>query len=373
MLILSGCAPWNPHIVLENPSDCDRDEIVEIPFSDINAGLQPNEMGIFDSFGAPVPFQLTSDSLIIFRAKLNAHSSSSFSIMKGINPVGDTLACGRLYPEHNDDVAWENDRIAFRAFGPAPSHTEEMDFGYDVWVKNVSRPVVRERYSQATDSLGAHKDCNNGCDCYSSGPTLGCGATAIISDGAIVYPPCYYKYELLDNGPLRFKTKLTLRPKLIDNRYVEETRIITLDAGSQLNKTEVSFSNVTSNKHIIAGLAIHDMDPSTHFADLNRRFIAHADPTSDTLKTHGTIFTSVLFPLPADSLTIIKMDNIEANARETYGHIAAHATYVPETTFTYYWGAAWSEYGISTMEDWIKYLKEKTECIDHPIIVHIER
>lgn len=46
-----------------------------------------------------------------------------------------------------DDVAWENDLTAFRAYGPALQETGERAFGYDIWTKyNTTEPVVEARY-----------------------------------------------------------------------------------------------------------------------------------------------------------------------------------------------------------------------------------
>ena len=48
----------------------------------------------------------------------------------------DVVACGRQYPERLDDVAWENDRAAYRAYGPALQEKGARAFGYDIWTKS---------------------------------------------------------------------------------------------------------------------------------------------------------------------------------------------------------------------------------------------
>ena len=42
----------------------------------------------------------------------------------------------RFVPERKDDFAWENDLIAFRAYGPALRYFPE-DSGFDAWPKRV--------------------------------------------------------------------------------------------------------------------------------------------------------------------------------------------------------------------------------------------
>ena len=71
-----------------------------------------------------------------------------------------------------------------------------------------------------------------GCDVYAVGPTLGAGTTALLDGEDIVYPFCYDKFEILDDGPLRFTIKLTFRPfNLGEKENIVETRIISLDLG----------------------------------------------------------------------------------------------------------------------------------------------
>ena len=52
--------------------------------------------------------------------------------------------------------------------------------------------------------------------------------------------------EILDNGPLRFTVKLEFTPLTVKgDSTVVETRLITLDAGSHLNKTAaVSYTHL---------------------------------------------------------------------------------------------------------------------------------
>ena len=54
-------------------------------------------------------------------------------------------AYARLVPERKDDLAWENDKVAFRVYGPALRSGPE-DSGIDVWCKRVARPVIDKWY-----------------------------------------------------------------------------------------------------------------------------------------------------------------------------------------------------------------------------------
>jgi len=42
---------------------------------------------------------------------------------------------GRLVPERKDDFTWENNRSAFRLYGPALKATGEISNGMDFWAE----------------------------------------------------------------------------------------------------------------------------------------------------------------------------------------------------------------------------------------------
>src|SRR5437868_2916080 len=59
-------------------------------------------------------------------------------------------AFARFVPDAFDDVAWENDRIAFRVYGPALETQQKTGSGIDVWVKS-TRKLVIDRWYKADD------------------------------------------------------------------------------------------------------------------------------------------------------------------------------------------------------------------------------
>ena len=66
---------------------------------------------------------------------MKGDASAVYTIAEGTPQPVDVVACGRQYPERLDDVAWENDRAAYRAYGPALQEKGERAFGYDIWTK----------------------------------------------------------------------------------------------------------------------------------------------------------------------------------------------------------------------------------------------
>ena len=116
-------------VTVTNPSAIARsNEITEISM-DAVAKLNGKSFIISDNNGTQIPYQITYDKKIIFSVDVNANSSVTYKIEPGTPEEPATVACGKFYPERVDDIAWENDRIAFRTYGPALQATGEQAFG----------------------------------------------------------------------------------------------------------------------------------------------------------------------------------------------------------------------------------------------------
>ena len=134
-------------------------------------------------------------------------------------------------------------------------------------------------------------------DCYAVGPTLGGGTAALFPDSTIVYPYCYKDCEVLDNGPLRFTAKLVYNPLVVKgDSSVIETRIISLDKGSQLNKTVVSFDNLQEITPVVTGIVLHKQNPMGYSFDADAGYIAYADSTENAANNNGVIYIGAVFP-----------------------------------------------------------------------------
>src|SRR5438046_7481420 len=63
-------------------------------------------------------------------------------------PMGTTpRAYVRYVPERVDDIAWENDRTAFRIYGPElETAAPPLTAGIDAWGKRVRYPIINRWY-----------------------------------------------------------------------------------------------------------------------------------------------------------------------------------------------------------------------------------
>ena len=338
--------------------------------------------------------QLTYDDKVVFPVSIASNASVNYTIQQGTPGIVNTVVYGRYYPERLDDIAWENDRAAYRAYGPALQRSGEKAYGYDVFTKNTEDLVVEDRYAMELDSMAwvqinalrdagkkeaadslvrtisYHVDHGNGMDCYAVGPTLGGGTSALMPDSTIVYPYCYKDYEILDNGPLRFTVKLVFNPLVVKNdSNVIETRIIQLDKGSQLNKTTVTYDYLTQTTPVAAGLVLHAANPKGYMYDASAGYIAYADPTTEPHSDNGIVYVGAVFPEAVQ--TRVQLFNKPVG--DALGHVLGVCDYEAGNEFVYYWGSGWSKYGFSKADDWNKYLKDYAQKVRNPLTVSIQK
>lgn len=382
-----------------NPSAFDRtEEVVEIAMETLNLPDAKNGITVKDPSGKTIPSQLTFDGKLIFPATVKAASTATYTISVGSTGKIDTIACGAHYKERLDDIAWENDKMAYRAYGPALQKSGEKGFGYDILTKSVSYPVVKERYRMELDknaraqirkyreagqkekadslalAISYHIDHGNGMDCYNVGPTLGGGTAALFSDSTIVYPYCYADYKILDNGPLRFTVELTYHPSQIGkDAAVTETRLIQLDAGTHLNKTIVEYKQLTTPTPLGVGIVLHPQNPDGATYNKEQGYIAYADSTNNAKAGNGVIYVGAVFTGQPDECGIKLFSEKEKSAKGgALGHVMGITQYRPGDKFEYHWGAAWSKSSFESMEAWEAYLKQASAKLKSPLTVTLK-
>lgn len=389
-------------VTVTNPATLDRqNEMIEVSMADVTRMLQlkaNEEVVVNDAEGKELPYQVTHDEKIIFQANVLANKTATYTIQKGKPAEVPVIACGRQYPERVDDIAWENDLVAFRTYGPALQKTGERGFGYDIWTKyNTTEPVVEARYAmelnpetkaridslkktdpKAAAELGRqtsyHFDHGNGHDCYKVGPTLGGGTTALMMGDTIIYPYCYKDFEILDNGPLRFTVKLEYNPLVAGNdSNIIETRIISLDAGSHMNKTIVSYAGLSKTTNVGTGIVLHGTDGVAN--DAANGYITFVDPTDNDKAGNGKIFVGAAFPAKVDEAKVVLFSEKEKKEERdggADGHVLAISSYAPGTDYTYYWGSAWDKADIKDAVTWNRYVAGFAQKVRNPLKVEIK-
>ena len=386
-------------VTVTNPLALERTgEMVEVPMSDVTAKLQladTAQIVVLGEDGQQVPYQVTYDEKVVFPVTVKANGTATYTIQSGTPDPYNVIACGRYYPERLDDVAWENDLGGYRAYGPALQKRGERGFGYDLFTKyNTTKPILESLYAEELDkekrariaelkktdpkaaaelqnAISYHIDHGYGMDCYAVGPTLGCGTAALMAGDTIIYPYCYRTQEILDNGPLRFTVKLEFNPLTVrGDSNVVETRVITLDAGSYLNKTVVSYTNLKEAMPVTTGIVLREPD-GVVTADAANGYITYVDPTTDRSGGNGKIFIGAAFPsLVKEAKTVLFPEKEKKELRGgADGHVLAISEYEPGSEYTYYWGSAWDKAAIKTADAWNAYMAEYAQKVRTPLTV----
>lgn len=385
-------------VTVTNPLAMERsNEMVEVSMETVTDRLglaDTAQIVVLNADGQQVPYQITYDGKVIFPAAIAAGGTATYTIQTGTPEAFDVKACGRCYPERMDDMAWENDLVAFRAYGPALQAKGERGFGYDLFTKyNTTEPMLEAMYAKEldketlakiaelkkTDPKAAaelsrersyHIDHGYGMDCYAVGPTLGAGVAALMVNDTIIYPWCYKNQEILDNGPLRFTVKLEFTPLTVKgDSTVVETRLITLDAGSHLNKTVVSYSNLKETLPIVAGIVLHEPDGAV-VADAANGYITYVDPT--TGPDNGKIFMGAAVPaVIKDAKTVLFSEKEKKERNNADGHVLAVSDYEPGSEYVYYWGFAWDKADIKTADAWNRYMADFAQKVRNPLTVKV--
>ncbi len=277
----------------------------------------------------PLQFELDEDKKIknlLIQVSIEKNSIHNFILKKGKRELISTKTFGRYVPERKDDFAWENDKIAFRAYGKALEGTKENAYGYDVWVKRTKSMIINERYKTGN----YHQDNGNGLDYYHVGLSLGAGNIALASNDSIKYFDNYAKYTILNNGPLRTNFILEYQSKKMGNQNIVLKKKISLDANSYLNFIENTFvADKNESTNVVVGI-IKRKEKGMLSVDESNGKIIYWEPKHEK---HGITGVSVFVPNNPVEFKIIDGQYILQSKNDS-GKI-----------FSYFAGACWDKEG----------------------------
>ena len=423
-------------IVVSNSTSASRTELIELSMSDVKAklaGATPKKGEAYivkNKRGQQIGTQITHDGKLLIDASVRPNGTATYTLSIGKPYPQKVWTTGALYKIRKDDIAWENDRCAYRVYGPALQKTGERSFGTDIWVKNTPDTVVYERYikdmngniqgdkidakartleKQAKDfaaqakaeknstkaaklekqskalqeqakalwaesrevdiTTSFHLDHGNGLDPYRVGATLGIGAPSLMVGKTQYLPYCWKTYKILDNGPLRFTVELSYNPSTIgDMKNVVEHRIISLDKGSNFNKMTVWYDGLTTPTDFATGFPIHEED--TESKTFAKDYVSYADPTDNIEVNQSQVYVGVLFPNGIDNTYYQLFDQKHDGAT---GHaLGLKHGLKNDEKYSYYFGAAWSKYDVKSYAEWQLRIKEYLDALKQPLKVSIK-
>jgi len=375
-------------VVVSNPSGEFRQQVVEVDAQTVcqKLGIQGGrQFQVFDRAGLEVPYQLSHDGHVLLDAGVRPNGQLVFTFRKG-TPRNYPFVCyGRIVPERKDDFTWENDRGAYRMYGPALQRTGERSYGLDVWSKNTPELVVDYRYHtedvniplaqelrktnrRAGDLLyresSYHNDHGRGMDLYKVGATLGCGTPALMADGELVYPYCYKNHEVLDIGPMRVSVRLDYNPTAVKGDSVTEHRLVQLDKGSNFNRMTVWYDGLTAPCQLASGVVLHSEDKES--VVLGRDYVNYADPTDNVSVNNCQLFVATLYP---DGVTQTAKKLFDQPRDGNEGHALGIQDNYRGEPFSYLFGSAWSKYDVRTQAEWQQRIDWTLRSVRQPLQV----
>ncbi len=161
----------------------------------------------------------------------------------------------RFVPERSDDFAWENDKIAFRAYGPALRNGVENG-GVDCWLKRVDYPIIDKWYRLDT----YHTDHGEGYDPYHVGSSLGCGGIGLWIDDELVTTETFVSWKVIKCEPEESVFELSYAWDYEGHSY-KETKQMSIRLGDRLFKTVSTFwkdGKVAAGLPVAIGITTHD-------------------------------------------------------------------------------------------------------------------
>lgn len=361
-------------IIVSNPGDDLRNELISLELGSLGIdaaamnyllvkNAESNEAMISQLYDRDADGSM--DDILIY-CEVEANSDMKMVITETDNmPDYDSKLFCRFVPERTDDFAWENDRVAFRTYGPTAQKMAEdgdkagtLSSGMDCWLKKVDYPIINKWYEKTTSGKGSyHKDTGEGLDNFHVGISRGCGGLGVYIDEEIYASKNFTAWEILDNGPLQTRFRLDYADWETPNGMISETKEISLDRGSNLMKI---VAEVEGSDQITVGLTLHENDGEIAVDTLNRWF-SYWQPHDDSEIGMGII----CHPEYYDSYSH------QVSEEKDKSHLFVHLKVI-DGKVEYYTGFGWKKSErFSTSQEWNDYLNRSSLAIQHPLEVKI--
>jgi hypothetical protein len=260
----------------------------------------------------------------------------------------NVMAYGRFVPERRDDFAWENDKVAFRVYGPA-APLKGHSSGVDAWFKRVDYSIIDKWYANHVNGISYHVDHGEGYDPYHTGISRGVGASAVWIDGKPYSAHSYKSYTINQNSgsEVSFTLEYEWRTPL---GIVKEMKTISLPLGVQLFNVDSVFTldGKPAVLPIAIGVATHDEKATVAYNQSTGRISAW-----ETIDNQGVGTGAILMP----SL-VSKIEHIPSPIKDE-SHIWMFTSTDTQGKLSYKAGFAWEKAGdIRTNQQWQTYLDE---------------
>lgn len=341
-------------------SDLKTDAINSVSIKDVKTGKLLVTQAV-DSDGDG-----TMDELL-FQPKIAANSTANFEVVlvkESKKPKAADLCYSRFVPERTDDYTWENNKVAFRVYGPVAQKMIEdkikggtLSSGVDAWLKRVEYPIINKWYKETlVDKTGSyHEDTGEGLDDFHVGVSRGVGGIAVKIDSTYYFSKNYTKWKTITTGPIRTSFYLEYANWDAAGNKITESKIISLDLGNNFSKFT---TNIKGTNAISAGLTLHEKDGEVT-GNLKNGWVSYWQPHGDS-----ELGTAII----ADKNTFKDFEKYDVKTKDlsnAYAHLQ-----VKNNQVIYYAGFGWKKSNqFANKKDWENYLNTFSKQINHPLEV----
>lgn len=306
---------------------------------------------------------------ILFQPKIAANSERTFQISSAeSSQLTDSIpnCYSRFVPERTDDYAWENNRVAFRTYGPTAQKMVEEDIkggtlssGIDAWLKRVDYPIINKWYKKELETDGSyHKDTGEGLDNFHVGSSRGVGGIAKKEDTSYYFSKNFTSWKTLCTGPIRTSFVLTYANWDAAGNTISEEKRISLDYGSNLSKFVIT---VRGTDTLSAGLTLHEKDGEIAVND-QMGWLSYWEPHEDS-----ELGTAIVVPENA----MVGHEHYLTDKKDE-SNLFAHIK-KKDNKVTYYAGFGWKKSGqFVTKAAWENYVNDFAQRLKNPLLVEIK-
>lgn len=375
-LVFFSCSNKNDRVIvvnIKNDLSVDRMfETVEVDVSHLN--LDDKYLVVGSALkDEKITSQLVDNNLdgqmdvLLFQPQIPANVEKVFYIKYSNEPqLQETHCYSRFVPERTDDYAWENNRVAFRTFGPTAQKMIEENIkggtltsGIDAWLKRVEYPIINKWYKQhLSGEASYHIDNGEGLDNFHVGASRGIGGIAIKTKESYATSKNFVNWKTITNGPIRTSFELTYDNWEANGKIISEKKIISLDYGQNLSKFLIKLEGV---KTISTGITLHKKEGEIT-ANSNHGWISYWEPHDGSALGMG-IVTNVK--------NVNGVDEYISNVKDK-SNLFLELNRSDNGLFSYYAGFGWKKSGqFDSKDEWNNYLEHFAQCLESPLQVSI--
>ncbi|MFG6687749.1 DUF4861 family protein [Mariniflexile sp. HNIBRBA6329] len=367
-------------ISVTNPSGLSRkSETVEVKWNELSnfTGNTVSDLLVKDERGNIIFTQFIDSNLdsivgcLLFQADFKGNETKIFTLVidtsKDMVIENSLKTFCRSVPERIDDFAWENDKVAFRTYGPRCQEMFQegtpgglISSGIDCWLKRVDYLIIDKWYKKELNGGSYHNDDGEGLDNYHVGTTRGCGGTALISDEGYVLSENYAHWKIIANGPIRSIFELEYPAYKVDDLKVTEIKRFTIDLGANFYRCDVKYACKEVLKKAAVGITHHNSNGMVNF-NTNKDYFTYWESLDDSfLGTAVILDTSTLSPIE------IAINNDKDNNWINFG--------LKNNSFSYWSGFGWNKAGnFSSLGEWNEFVEKQSRLNKTQLSIKIEK